>query len=172
LTRNISHQSHQQVTDEHIPPESSVTPPEPRSRDSWFRRRARGALVGYVMTCRSHQSRPVLGNLRWGGPYLSNTVNSRAVFSPSEILRGLLGARENGPPCTPPAPPRLVSGPAPRMRAPLVPSCGPSETGRAHKPGRTPSRGAIPVLMRAAARGGQPEHFVPFRSRLAIYHEA
>ena len=56
-------------------------------------------------TCRSHQFRTVFANLRWGGPYLSNPENSRAVFSPSEILRGLLGAARERPPLARPPPP-------------------------------------------------------------------
>ena len=55
-------------------------PPEPRSRDSWFRRRARAQTRGDLKTCRSRQSRPVSGNLRWIGGYLSNTLNFSEVF--------------------------------------------------------------------------------------------
>ena len=81
------------------------TPPEPWSRDSWFRRRARAQTHGDLKTCRSRQSRTVFGNLRWGGPYLSNPENSRAVFSPSEMWRGLLGAARERPPLYAPPPP-------------------------------------------------------------------
>ena len=131
-------------------------------------RRARAQAHGTIKTCRSRQSRTLFGNLRWGGPYLSNTENSRAVFSPSEILRGLLGAARERPPLHAPRPPSPGVWPRAAAARPLVPGCGPSGTGRAHKPGRAPSRGTITLFISAASRGGPHDHFVLFRSRLPI----
>ena len=105
----------------HIPPESSVTPA--RAARWW----------DMFKTCRSRQSRPVFGNLRRGGPYSANTENSRAVFSPSEILRGLLGAARERPPLVRPPPP-LAWCLAPRSGC--APPSSPAAAGRAHKPRR------------------------------------
>ena len=134
---------------------------------------------GYVTTCRSRQSRPVFGNLRWGAAYLSNTENSRAVFSPSEMWRGLLRAARERPPLYAPRPPQPGVWPRAADAPPLVPSCGgeraPTASGAGrgrHKLGRRPSRGAKPVFMRASARGGPRDHFVLLRMTVAPNPEA
>jgi len=91
--------------------------------------RARAQTHGTFKTCRSRQSRPLFGNLRWGGPYLSNTENSRAVFAPSEILRGFLGAARERPPLHAPRPPSPGVWPRAADAAPPRPQLRPVRGG-------------------------------------------
>jgi hypothetical protein len=78
-----------------------------------------------------------------------------------------LGAARERPPLYAPRPPLPGVWPRAADARPLVPSCGPSGTGSAHKPGWAPSRGATPVRMRAAARGGHCASIPLIRTSIA-----
>ena len=110
--------------------------------------------MGYVKTCRSHQSRTVFGNLRWGGPYLSNTENSRAVFSPSEILRGLSGAARDLPPVYAPRPPSPGVWPRAADAPPPCPRLRPARDGESAQTRSAPFPRRAPCsYVRGSSRG-------------------